>query len=99
MEISVSKLQNPLTHWPPWPLKNVRIKTFESEQALEDAVLASACVWPFPPQYVAGVGWCALNPTQELSCRLVPAILEGSIAFILGVLFAGASMACTAILS
>lgn len=29
MEISVSKLQNPLRHWPPWPLKNVRIRSFE----------------------------------------------------------------------
>ena len=29
MEISVSKLQNPLRHWPPWPLKNVRIRSFQ----------------------------------------------------------------------
>ena len=58
MEISVSKLQNPLTHWPPWPLKNVRISEFTSESELEDAIMASACAVPFPPQYVRGVGWC-----------------------------------------
>ena len=58
LEISVSRLQNPFTHWPPWPLKNVRIKQFGSPAELETAILASACVVPFPPVHVEGLGNC-----------------------------------------
>ena len=50
--------QNPLTHWPPWPLKNVRIKEFRSPRELETAILASACVVPFPPVKIDGLGYC-----------------------------------------
>lgn len=36
----------------------------QTEAELEDAVLASSCVWPFPPQWVKGVGWCARSNTR-----------------------------------
>lgn len=75
MEISVSKLQNPLTHWPPWPLKNVRITEFASESDLEDAVMASSCILPFPPQYVRGVGWCIDGVFSDMA--LVSGIIFG----------------------
>ena len=58
LEISVSRLQNPFTNWPPWPLKNVRIKQFGSPAELENAILASACVVPFPPVHIEGLGYC-----------------------------------------
>ncbi len=68
LEISVSRLQNPFTHWPPWPLKNVRIKQFGSPAELENAILASACVVPFPPVQIDGLGYCiecACNGLKE----------------------------------
>ena len=56
--VCFSVSQNPFTHWPPWPLKNIRIKDFRNPQELESAVLASACVVPFPPVKIDGLGYC-----------------------------------------
>ncbi len=72
LEISVSRLQNPFTHWPPWPLKNVRIKQFGSPAELEKAILASACVVPFPPVHVEGLGYCI-----ECACTRLLVLLMG----------------------
>ena len=49
LEISVTRLAN--------PFKNVRIKQFQDDAAIEKSILASACILP-PPVYVGGYGLC-----------------------------------------
>ena len=47
-----------VSHRPPLPMKNVRVKRFTSDQQMEDAIIASACIVPAPPINIQGIGTC-----------------------------------------
>ncbi len=55
MEISITKLQAP---WRGWPLRNVRMSHFASNEQVAEAIVASARIVPVPPVRVSGVGAC-----------------------------------------
>jgi hypothetical protein len=75
MEISVSKLQLPWAHWPPLPLRNVRLRRFSSDAQMGEAVVASARIVPVPPVSVSGVGLCIDGVYTD--SQLVSSILLG----------------------